>query len=182
MARHGPNELVSAAPDPAWRRFLRQFKDPLVYLLLAAILISMVAWVAEGATGVPVDAVVIVVIVLTNAVIGFVQENKAADAVAALADMTAARCTVLRGGSLTEVASSDIVPGDVLVLAEGDAVGADARLVSASSLKVQEAALTGESEAVSKGVDPLPGEVPLGDRINMVHKGRRWPAASVARW
>ncbi|SHJ22974.1 potassium and/or sodium efflux P-type ATPase [Tessaracoccus bendigoensis DSM 12906] len=171
LGRYGPNELVSTGRDPAWKRFLRQFGDPLVYLLLVAIVISMVAWFAEGAGGVPVDAIVIAAIVIANAVIGFVQENKAQDAVAALSDMTAAHSTVLRGGKLTDVESSEIVPGDILVLAEGDAVGADARLLSSSSLKIQEASLTGESEAVTKHAAVLPGPVSLGDRLNMVYKG-----------
>ncbi|MFT3877856.1 MAG: cation-translocating P-type ATPase [Propioniciclava sp.] len=171
LERYGSNELRSVEGEPAWRRFLRQFADPLVYLLLVAIVISVAAWVLEGAHSVPVDAVVILVIVLANAVIGFVQENKAADAVAALADMTASHATVLRDGRLTDVASSEIVPGDVLVLAEGDAVGADARLVSAASLRVQEASLTGESEAVAKNPATLAAEAQLGDRTNMVFKG-----------
>lgn len=171
LERYGPNTLVSAGQQPAWKRFLRQFADPLIYLLLVAIVISMVAWIAEGATGVPVDAIVIALIVIANAVIGFVQENKAEDAVAALADMTAAHSTVLRDGKLVDVTSAEIVPGDILVLSEGDAVGADARLLSASSLRIQEASLTGESEAVTKDATTLDGEVPLGDRLNMVYKG-----------
>ena len=171
LAEHGPNELTASEQEPAWRRFLRQFADPLIYLLLAAIAISLVAWIAEGATGVPIDALVIIVIVLANAILGFVQENKAADAVAALADMTATRAHVLRDGRLTEVPSSELVPGDILALGEGDAVGADARLLTASALRVQESSLTGESEAVEKSPAALPAEVPLGDRRNMVYKG-----------
>ena len=171
LERYGPNELRAKEGEPAWRRFLRQFADPLVYLLLVAIVISVVAWILEGATGVPIDAVVILAIVLANAVIGFVQENKAADAVAALADMTASHATVLRGGRLTDIASAEIVPGDVLVLAEGDAVAADARLVSASSLRVQESSLTGESEAVAKDAATLKTAEQPGDRSNMVFKG-----------
>ncbi|WP_040283471.1 cation-translocating P-type ATPase [Tessaracoccus massiliensis] len=171
LEKYGPNELRGAAREPAWKRFLRQFTDPLVYLLLAAIAISIVAWFAEGATGLPIDAIVIALIVVANAVLGFVQENKAEDAVAALSDMTATHSTVLRDGKLTDVASTDIVPGDILVLSEGDAVGADARLFTSSSLRVQEASLTGESEAVEKNAETLDGEAPLGDRLNMVYKG-----------
>lgn len=171
LERHGPNELRATEGEPAWRRFLKQFADPLVYLLLVAIIISVAAWVLEGATGVPIDAVVILAIVLANAIIGFVQENRAADAVAALADMTASHATVLRDGRLTDVASADIVPGDVLVLSEGDAVAADGRLISASSLRVQEASLTGESEAVAKDPATLDAPAQLGDRHNMVFKG-----------
>lgn len=171
LVRFGANVLRSTGEEPAWRRFLRQFADPLVYLLLVAIAISITAWTLEGSHGVPIDAVVISIIVLANAIIGFVQENKAADAVAALATMTAAHATVLRDGRLTDVVSAEVVPGDVLVLSEGDSVAADARLISASSLRVQEASLTGESEAVSKNTETLTTEVPLGDRTNMVFKG-----------
>lgn len=171
LAQYGPNTLVAKEKKPGWKRFLAQFADPLVYLLLVAIAISALAWFLEGAAGVPIDALVIALIVIANAVIGFVQENKAEDAVAALADMTAAHSMVLRGGQLVDVASADLVPGDVLVLAEGDAVGADARIISASSLRVQESALTGESEAVTKDAAPLTGTPQLGDRTNMVYKG-----------
>ncbi len=171
LVSHGPNELRSQPREAAWRRFLKQFADPLVYLLFGAMVISLAAWFLEGAGGLPIDVVVILLIVLANAVIGFVQENRAADAVAALADMTAARATVLRDGKLATVPAADLVPGDVLVLGEGDAVAADARLISASSLQVQEASLTGESEAVTKTVTPLLELGSLGDRHNMVFKG-----------
>jgi len=171
LVSHGPNELRSQPREAAWRRFLKQFADPLVYLLFGAMVISLAAWFLEGASGLPIDVVVILLIVLANAVIGFVQENRAADAVAALADMTAARATVLRDGKLATVPAADLVPGDILVLGEGDAVAADARLISASSLQVQEASLTGESEAVTKTVTPLAELGSLGDRHNMVFKG-----------
>ena len=171
LVSHGPNELRSQPREAAWRRFLKQFADPLVYLLFGAMVISLAAWFLEGASGLPIDVVVLLLIVLANAVIGFVQENRAADAVAALADMTAARATVLRDGKLATIPAADLVPGDVLVLGEGDAVAADARLISASSLQVQEASLTGESEAVTKTVTPLPELGSLGDRHNMVFKG-----------
>ena len=138
LATDGPNELPSKPPAPAWLRFLGQFHDPLVYLLLAAIVISTIAWVLEGAEGVPVDAIVILVVVTLNAILGFVQENKAADAVAALSAMTEATSTVLRDGSRLVIPSSELVVGDVLVLGEGDQVGADARLVSAAALHVVE--------------------------------------------
>ena len=171
LASHGPNELRSRPREAAWRRFLKQFADPLVYLLFGAMAISLAAWSLEGASGLPIDVVVILLIVLANATIGFVQENRAADAVAALADMTAARATVLRDGKLVTIPAADLVPGDVLALGEGDAVAADARLISASSLQVQEASLTGESEAVTKTVTPLAELGSLGDRHNMVFKG-----------
>ena len=171
LAADGPNELRGTPPVPAWRRLLRQFQDPLIYLLFVAIAIATVAWLLEGAAGVPVDAVVIAAIVVLNAVIGFVQENRASDAVAALAELTAATSTVLRGGELVSIPSSELVRGDLLVLAEGDSVGADGRLLRATALRVQEASLTGESEATVKDAATLAGLVELGDRRNMVFKG-----------
>jgi magnesium-transporting ATPase (P-type) len=171
LAQSGPNELRAAPPVPAWRKLLAQFRDPLVYLLLGAIGISVVAWAIEGAHGVPVDAIVIALIVVVNAVLGYLQEAKAENAVAALARMTAVTSAVLRDGRVQRVPSAELVPGDVLLLGEGDAVGADARLGRAAALRVQEASLTGESEAVLKDAATLPQPVALGDRTNMVFKG-----------
>jgi Ca2+-transporting ATPase len=176
LAADGPNELRGIPPVPTWRRILSQFQDPLIYLLLAAVLVSVAAWLVEGAKGWPVDAVVIVAIVVANAVLGFVQEQRAADAVAALSVMTSATSTVLRGGVLETVQSGGLVLGDVLVLGEGDHVGADGRLFEASTLRIMEASLTGESVAVAKLVATLPAAVTLVDRVNMVFKG-----TSVAR-
>ena len=171
LARDGANALRAAPPVPLWRRILAHFRDPLIYLLLAAIVISLVAWVIEGREGLPIDAIVIALIVLLNAVLGFVQEAKASNAVAALAQMTAVTSSVIRGGQVQRVPSAQLVRGDVLLLGEGDSVGADARLVQAASLRVQEASLTGESEAVHKDPAPLPAPATLGDRLNMVFKG-----------
>lgn len=171
LATDGPNELPSKPPAPAWLRFLGQFNDPLVYLLLAAIVISTIAWVLEGAEGVPVDAIVILVVVTLNAVLGFVQENKAADAVAALSAMTEATSTVLRDGSRLVIPSSELVVGDVLVLGEGDQVGADARLVSAAALRVVESSLTGEADAVVKTPEAVDADTDLADRTCMVYRG-----------
>lgn len=171
LRRYGPNELRPAPPVPLWRKILRQFQDPLIYLLLAAIAISVLAWAAEGAAGPPVDAIVIGAVVLLNGVLGFVQENKAESAVAALRLMTAANSTVLRDGALKTVPSAALVPGDILVLNEGDSVGADARLITANSLGVAESSLTGESAPVFKDPRILGSDVPLGDRLNMVYRG-----------
>ncbi|MBT9597282.1 MAG: HAD-IC family P-type ATPase, partial [Vitreoscilla sp.] len=171
LAQNGPNDLRAAPRTPAWRRVLAQFQDPLIYLLLAAVAIALLAWWVEGRVGWPVDAIVIAAVVLLNGVIGHVQEAKAQNAVAALAKLTAATSGVLRDGKPQRVPSAEIVRGDVLVLAEGDAVGADARLLQATTLQVQEAALTGESEAVLKAVATLPRPAPLGDQIDMVFKG-----------
>ncbi|KQV69837.1 haloacid dehalogenase [Nocardioides sp. Root122] len=171
LAADGANELRGKTPLPLWRKMLAQFQDPLIYLLLAAVAISIIAWLLDGARGVPVDVLVIAAIIVLNAVLGYTQEARAADAVAALDSMTAATSTVLRCGTLRTVPSTELVRGDVLVLDAGAAVGADARLLSASSLRIQEASLTGESEAVTKDPTTLGRHVPLGDRVNMVFKG-----------
>ena len=171
LARHGPNQLDSAVAVPAWRKLAAQFADPLIYLLLGAIVVSLVAWVLEGREEVPFEAIVILVIVVLNAVLGYVQEARAEQAVAALQRMAAATAGVIRDGHEMRVAAADLVPGDLLALAEGDAVGADARLVEAASLTVAEASLTGESEAVLKDVAPLVDPAGLADRVNMVFNG-----------
>ncbi|MGK2349055.1 cation-translocating P-type ATPase [Actinomyces sp. W5033] len=171
LATDGPNELPSTPPVPAWRRFLAHFQDPLVYLLIAAILISAAAWVLEGAHGLPVDALVILAVITLNAVLGFVQESKAADAVAALSAMTRAQSTVLRGGNRLLVPSCDLVVGDVLLLGEGDQVGADARLAQAAALRVIESSLTGEADAVSKTAEAVEAQAELAERSSMVYRG-----------
>ncbi len=171
LAQNGANELRAAPQVPAWRRALAQFEDPLIYLLLAAVVVALVAWWVEGHAGWPVDAIVIAAVVLLNGVIGLVQEAKAQNAVAALAKMTAATTTVMRDGKPQRLPSAELVRGDVIMLAEGDAVGADARLIQAATLRVQEAALTGESEAVLKATVTLPKPAPLGDQLDMVFKG-----------
>jgi len=171
LARLGPNRLEPEAQMPAWRKLLAQFADPLIYLLLAATLISLVAWVVEGAQGVPFEAIVIAVIVVANALLGFVQERKAEQAVAALQRMAAPTATVLRDGQQVRIPAEEVVPGDLLVLGEGDAVSADGRLLQVASLTVAESALTGESEPVLKDQGTLPAPAPLGDRTNMVFSG-----------
>ena len=171
LAKNGPNELQSAPPTPAWRRVLAQFQDPLIYLLLAAIAVALVAWGVEGWDGWPIDAIVIAIVVVLNGALSYLEEAKARDAVAALARMTEATSGVMRGGQLVRVPSAQLVTGDLLVLAEGDSVGADARLIQAASLRVQEASLTGESEAVLKDIAILPTAAALGDQLNMVFKG-----------
>lgn len=171
LQRDGPNELRAARVEPPWHRLLRQFRDPLIVLLLVAVGIALVAWATEGAHGVPVDAVVIAAVVALNAVLGFAEEERAARAVAALATLTAATSTVVRDGVLRTLPAAELVAGDVLVLAEGDAVGADGRLVTASALRIGEAQLTGESEAVVKDPAALHGPAALADRTDMVFKG-----------
>ncbi len=170
LAISGRNELLAKPPVPGWQRFVRQFRDPLIYLLLAAVGISLIAWAIEG-HGWPVDAIVIAFIVLLNAILGYVQESRAENAVAALARMTEVSSTVVRDGAKQRLPSTELVPGDVLVLEEGDAVGADARLAMAATLRAHEASLTGESEAVLKDPATLTEPAALGDRKNMVFKG-----------
>ena len=171
QARFGPNRLDAAAPVPGWRKLVAHVADPLIYLLLGAVVISLAAWLIEGRDGVPFEPLVIVAIVVLNAVLGYVQEARAENAVAALQAMAAPTAGVLRDGREERVPAHDLVPGDVLVLAEGDAIGADARLIAAASLMVAEASLTGESEAALKDLAPLSGTVALGDRANMVFAG-----------
>ncbi len=171
LEQYGPNKLRAATTQPWWRQLVQQFQDPLVYLLFFAIIISTGAWWLEGGHGLPIDAIVIGIIVIANALIGYSQERRAADAVAALAKMTAAHSTVLRDGKQKTIPAEELVPGDLLLLSEGDAVGADARLIHSVDLAVQESSLTGESEAVLKDPAPIPEDMPLGDRTDMVFKG-----------
>ncbi len=171
LARDGRNELHEAQPRSRWQRLLAQFRDPLIYLLVGAVVISLAAWAIGGEGDVPVDALVITLIVLANAALGYAQEAKAEGAVAALSKMTEVTSAVLRDGEVRRLPSTELVRGDILVLGEGDAVGADARLLQSAALLVQEASLTGESEAVLKDPATLTGAAPLGDRRNMVFKG-----------
>ena len=124
LLENGANELHAAPQVPAWRRIIAHFQDPLIYLLLAAIAIALVAWVIEGLSGWPVDAIVITMVVLLNAALGYMQESKAADAVTALARMTAATSAVMREGKELRVPSAELVRGDLLVLGEGEVAGA----------------------------------------------------------
>jgi potassium/sodium efflux P-type ATPase len=167
----GPNALAQSAPAPLWRRLLPHFQSPLIYLLLGAVGITLTIWILDGFPGWPVDAIVIAAIIVFNAVLGYLQEAKAEHAIAALARMTTVLSGVIRGGQVLRIPSVDLVRGDLLLLSEGDAVGADARLVEAWSLRMQQASLTGESEAVAKDARSLAAPVALAERANMVFKG-----------
>ncbi|QDO89796.1 cation-translocating P-type ATPase [Ornithinimicrobium ciconiae] len=171
LAAEGANELQVAPPVPTWRKILAQFQDPLIYLLLVAVVIATLAWVVEGAQGLPTDSIVITLIVIANAILGYSQEARAEQAVAALQRMTESSATVVRDGETQVVPAAEIVRGDVLLLAEGDSVGADGRVVEANALRVAEASLTGESTAVAKSPGVLAGGEALGDRTNMVFRG-----------
>ena len=148
----GRNELSAAPQVAAWKRFAAQFASPLVLLLIAATAISFLVWAIERETAIPYEALTILVIVIANAALGYFQEARAEAAIASLRKMTAAQATVLRDGVRVVVPVAEIVPGDVLVVGEGATVPADARVVHSVSLSTMEAALTGESEPVSKDV------------------------------
>jgi len=171
LARHGPNELSAEKPVPAWRKFLAQFHDVLVLLLLFATAISGVLWLIERDSALPYEALAILAIVLLNAIMGYVQAARAESAVAALRRMAAANATVLRDGERRSVPAVELVPGDILLIEEGDTVPADGRLIHSTALQTAEAALTGESLPVSKDTAPIPEEAALGDRHNMVFSG-----------
>ena len=171
LDHHGRNELASERPRPAWRKFLAQFQDVLVVLLLVATAISAGLWVYERETALPYEALAIFAVVLLNAILGYVQEARAASAVAALRKMAAAHAHAIRDGERQEVPATDIVPGDIVVVEEGDTVPADARLLHAVALQTAESSLTGESLPVAKDALVIADEVGLGDRHNMIFSG-----------
>jgi Ca2+-transporting ATPase len=171
LASIGPNVLREEPPEPRWRRFARQFADPLVILLLAAAAIAAGVWLLEGVLGLPIDSIVILAIVLLNATLGDVQEARAERAIAALRALTEVTATVVRDGRVATVRARELVPGDLLALEEGDAIAADARVVSSVALSTGEGALTGESEPVAKKIDAVETVAALGDRTDMVFSG-----------
>jgi Ca2+-transporting ATPase len=171
LARHGRNELAAEEPVSAWRRFLAQFQDALVVLLLVATGISAGLWAYERDAALPYEALAIFAVVLLNALMGYVQESRAEAAVAALRELTADEATVIRGGERRRVPAAELVPGDVILIEEGDTVPADARLFESTALQTAEAALTGESLPVTKDAAPIDGEAALGDRSNMILSG-----------
>ncbi len=165
LAEYGPNVLEEARKKPLWKMFLRQFTDFMILVLVAAAVVA-------GVVGDITDTIVILVIILTNAVIGFVQEYRAEKAMDALKKMAANTATVVRDGETVQVEAAQLVPGDVLLLEAGNVVPADTRLFEVHTLQVAESSLTGESHPVDKDQASLSKEnIPLGDRINMVYKG-----------
>ena len=171
LAQDGRNELATEPPVAAWKRFLAQFRDVLVILLLIATAISGALWVYERDTPLPYEAIAIGAIVLLNAVMGYLQQQRAESAIAALQQMAAARARVIRDGAATSLPATDVVPGDILVVEQGDTVAADARVIQSAALQAAEAALTGESLPVAKDVAAIAGDVTLGDRTNMIYSG-----------
>jgi Ca2+-transporting ATPase len=165
LLKKGPNELVEKAKRTLFMMFLDQFKDFMIIVLIAAAVIA-------GLTGDAADTIAIIVIVILNAVIGFVQEFRAEKAMAALKKMASPDATVMRDGMLATVPASSLVPGDLVILDTGKIVPADLRLTESINLTIEEAALTGESVPVEKLTSPIEGsELPLGDRKNMAYKG-----------
>ena len=171
LHRYGRNELASEKPIRAWRKFLDQFRDVLVILLLLATAISLALWLYERDAPLPYEAMAIFAVVLLNAVMGYVQQSRAEQAVAALRQMSAAHATVVREGMRQRISATDVVRGDVILIEEGDTTPADARLLRESALQTAEAALTGESMPVAKDTLPIEDEVGIGDRHNMVFSG-----------
>jgi Ca2+-transporting ATPase len=163
--------LVAERPAPGWRKFLAQFTDVLVILLLGAGLVSAGLWLYERESAWPYEATAIFGIVLLNAVMGYFQQFRAEQAVAALRQMSAAHARVVLGGVRQSIPAVELVPGDIILLEEGDTIPADARLIQATALQTAEAALTGESLPVAKDTAPITGDAGLGDRRNMVFSG-----------
>ena len=177
LEKNGKNKLAEAKKDSMLKRFINQMKDPMIIILLVAAVISAATEMIEhGGWTTPTDSIIILTVVLINAVLGVLQESKAEKAVEALQKMSAATTKTLRDGKVETVKSEDLVVGDVVLLDAGDAIPADCRIFECASMKIEEAALTGESVPVTKLVKALMGkndsdEIPLGDRKNMAYMG-----------
>ena len=175
LAKYGPNKLKEAEKPTLLQRFLAQLKDPMLIILMIAAAVSAVTGMLAGENEWA-EVIIILAVVLLNAILGVIQESKAEAAIEALQTMTAATCKVLRDGKMVILHSDELVPGDVVLLEAGDAVPADGRIIENASLKIEEAALTGESVPVNKMLDALylgqgQDDVPLGDRKNMCYMG-----------
>ena len=164
LKSHGPNALPEAPPPPWWRSLLRQFASPLIYLLFVAAALAA----GLGHWG---DAGVILIVVVVNALIGHFQEGRAERSMAALRRLSALRVRVLRDGAEHVIEGAQLVPGDLILVAAGDAMAADARLIQQAQLQMAEAALTGESVPVAKSVAAVPEAAGLGDRHSMLYSG-----------
>ena len=175
LGEYGPNKLKEAEKPTLLQRFLAQLKDPMLVILMIAAAVSAVTGLASGENDMA-EVVIILAVVLLNAILGVVQESKAEAAIEALQTMTAATCRVLRDGKMIVLHSDELVPGDVILLEAGDAVPADGRIIENASMKIEEAALTGESVPVNKVLETLgladgQEDIPLGDRKNMCYMG-----------
>ena len=179
LEQNGPNKLKEGKKEGLVKRFLKQLAEPMTIILIVAALISAGLEIYEGIAGegwaFPTDVVIIMAVVLINAILGVFQESKAEKAIEALQEMSKATSRVIRDGKQIAIPSEELVVGDIIVLEAGDAVPADARIIECASMKIEEAALTGESVPVDKKVDVLSagstGDVALGDRKNMVFMG-----------
>lgn len=171
LTRYGGNELTADKPAPAWKKFLAQFQDALVILLLVATAISVGLWFYERESALPYEAIAISAVVLLNAVMGYIQESRAESAVAALRQMAATLAHVIRDGERREVPATQVVPGDIILIEEGNTISADARVIQSTALQTAEAALTGESLPTSKNAASITGEFGIGDRHNMIFSG-----------
>ena len=175
LAQYGPNELEKEEKTPLWKRFFEQMADPMVIMLIVAAVISAVTGMIQGESEWA-DVIIIMAVVIINSVLGVVQEAKSEQALEALQQMSAAQSKVIRGGKLEHLPSAELVPGDVVLLEAGDSVPADCRILESASMKIEEAALTGESVPVEKHTDAITlaadtDDVPLGDRKNMCYMG-----------
>ena len=175
LEKNGPNKLKEAKKDPLWKRFFAQMADPMIIMLIVAAVISALTSMAQGEADFA-DVIIICFVVVVNAVLGVVQESKAEEALAALQEMSAAQSKVVRDGEVVTVPSSELVVGDLVILEAGDSVPADCRIIESASMKIEEAALTGESVPVNKIATVLDvldegKDVPLGDRKNMCYMG-----------
>jgi len=164
LVSHGPNSLPVAASRSALRRFLAQFDNLLIYVLLASAAVTVFL-------GHPVDTAVILAVVLANAIIGYVQEGRAEEAMAAIRTMLSPVASVLRGGARRAIAAADLVPGDIVLIEAGSKVPADLRLIEARGLLIEEAILTGESVPAEKRTRAVAARAPLGDRTSMAFSG-----------
>lgn len=173
LEKNGRNKLAEAKKDSLFKRFMMQLADPMIIILIVAAVISGVTSFYSGESFA--DVIIILAVVIINAVLGILQESKAEKAIEALQEMSAATSKVLRDGKITSIRSEELVVGDVVILEAGDSVPADGRIIECASMKVEEAALTGESVPVDKTADAMElgddKDVPLGDRKNMVYMG-----------
>ena len=173
LDKYGKNELEKGKKDSLFKRFMKELSDPMIIILIVAAVISGITAFYEGESFA--DVIIIMAVVIINAVLGVFQESKAEAAIEALQEIAAATSKVLRDGKQVTLKSDELVPGDIVILEAGDAVPADGRIIECASMKIEEAALTGESVPVNKIVDLLQlnsqKDVPLGDRKNMVYMG-----------
>ena len=156
---------------PAWRKFLAQFQNVLVILLLVATVISLGLWLYERESALPYEAIAIFTVVLLNAILGYIQESRAESAIAALRQMSAAHAHVIRDATRQSIPATEVVPGDLIVIEQGDTIPADSRLIKATALQTAEASLTGESLPASKDTATITEDVGVGDRDNMIFSG-----------